>query len=47
MVGKAKRVRRVRMGCAVRRSSIVWGVFCIFVYLYREKGNLRQLKTYD
>ena len=34
MVGKARRVRRVRMGWVVRRSSIVWGVF--FVYSSRK-----------
>ena len=32
MVGKARRVRRVRMGWAVRRSSIVWrGFVCMYI----------------
>ena len=35
MVGKARRVRRVRMGWAVRRSSIVGRVLvCMCIYIY-------------
>ena len=33
MGGKARRVRRVRMGWVVRRSSIVWRVLvCMYMY---------------
>ena len=33
MVGKARRVRRVRMGWVVRRSSIVRVDFCVCIYV--------------